>query len=134
MKVILDSTAIIHHYKNFGKLNNLLNQHNVSSFCTTKINYLEILAGAENNAKVEIRKMLNLFELLHFESKAIAVADKLAMQNVVNKKNRKDFLIAAIAIANNLPLVTQNDLDFHFPKLKVLTYDKNFNVIRKIFN
>jgi predicted nucleic acid-binding protein len=132
MKAILDSTAIIHSNTHFSKIESLLRDNGISSVCITRINYLEILAGAERNAKIEIRKFLNQFAILNLTDKVFTIADKLAMQYVVNKRNRKDFLIAAIAIANNLPLVTQNDKDYHFDGLQVLSYDTHFKLVRKV--
>jgi predicted nucleic acid-binding protein len=44
------------------------------------------------------------------------------MKYRVGKKNSKDFLIAAICIANKTPLLTENDKDFNYEELDLMAY------------
>jgi len=44
------------------------------------------------------------------------------MRYRVGKKQSKDFLIAATAIANKLPLLIENTKDFDYKELKLMTY------------
>ncbi len=122
MKVILDSTAIIHWDSHFDTMSSIVKQVNATDIYTTRINYLELLAGASLHSKVEIRKHLNKFKILEFTNECQEKANTLAMKHQVTKSNRKDFLMAAIAIANNLPLLTENDKHFKFSGLKVIPY------------
>jgi len=63
---------------------------------------------------------LSQFELLEFDAKAAKFASKLTMQYRVGSKQHKDFSIASIAVANKIPLLTENTKDFTYKELKVI--------------
>ncbi|MBX3165589.1 MAG: type II toxin-antitoxin system VapC family toxin [Bacteroidetes bacterium] len=122
MKVILDSTAVIHLNNNYNKMLDILGNLNITETYITRINYLELLSGASVKSKIALRKTLHKFNVLEFTEACKTKANTLAMQHTVSKENQKDFLIASIAISNNLPLLTENDKHFQFKGLKLLPY------------
>jgi len=122
MICIYDSTAIIHTNTHYKKMSEIVTANSIKKGVITRINYLEILAGAPENSKLDIKKYLQQFTIIELDVKAIQVANKLATQIRISKKNQRDFLIAAIAIANKLPILTENNKDFVYPNLKVLGY------------
>ena len=83
---------------------------------------MEVLAGAAENLKFDIRKALSQFKIIEFDDAAVKVAKSLAFKYRVSKNKKFDFLIAAIAIANKMPLLTENDKDFQFKEIKLLPY------------
>ncbi len=103
----------------------IITEYGITEPLITRINYLEILAGASENAKIHIRKGLTKFDILEFDAKSAAVGNTLAMKYRVGSKHSKDFLIACIAIANKLPLLTENTKDFAYKQLTVLPYRIN---------
>ena len=122
MIVIFDSTVLIHFNNHYNTMQMIIKNNNISKGFITRINYIEILAGASENAKLETKKYLQKYSILEFDNKATQIANKLATQVRVSKKNQRDFLIAAIAIANKLSLLTENTKDFIYPNLKVVGY------------
>ena len=127
MKVIADSTVIFHNNNSQKKMNEIIKVNAITELYITRFNYLEVLAGASENAKVEVRKVLNTYKIIEFNSIAIQTANTLAFKHRVGSKQKIDFLIAAIAIANKLPLLTENAKDFETYKgLKLLPYNISF--------
>ncbi|MDR0792879.1 MAG: type II toxin-antitoxin system VapC family toxin [Chitinophagaceae bacterium] len=122
MKTLLDSTAIIHLSKHSNKMRDVFACYNIHETSITRINYLEILAGSAENAKIEVRKFLHQFPILEFDKKSYDIANRLAFKYRIGNKQKVDFLIASIAIANKLPLLTENDKDFQFKEIKLLPY------------
>ncbi|MBX2931767.1 MAG: PIN domain-containing protein [Chitinophagaceae bacterium] len=92
----------------------------------TRINYLEILSGAANNAKLEVKKYLQQYPVIELHTAAVTIANNLAKKYQVGSKQKIDFLIAAIAIANKLPLLTENNKDFPYKELKLIPYKISF--------
>jgi predicted nucleic acid-binding protein len=122
MRVIGDSTVLFHlRYQN-DAMNRLMRLKNITEVFITRISYLELLAGASENAKIQARKFLQSFAVLEFDAAATSVANKMSMKYRVGKKDSKDFLIAAICIANKTPLLTENDKDFNYEELDLMAY------------
>lgn len=122
MTAVADSTVVFHFNYHQSKILEVLKQYNINRLYITRIGYLEILSGASVNSKRSTRKLLQQFPILPFDSKAEAVAEKLAMKYRVSSKNTKDFFIASTAIAYKLPLITENQKDFQYAELKLLPY------------
>jgi predicted nucleic acid-binding protein len=122
MKAIIDSTVILHLAHQREKMLGIIAEYKITEPLITRINYLEVLAGASENAKMSMRKSLREFSVVDFDKKAAEIGNTLAMKYRVSAKNSKDFLIACIAIANKLHLVTENDKDFNYKQLKILPY------------
>ncbi len=122
MIVLADSTAIIHLESQKSKMLGIINSLDITDLYISRIGYLELLGGASENSKIHVRKVLNTFKLLEFDVKAVKVASTLSMRYRVGSKQSKDFLIASTAIANKLPLLTENTKDFNYKELKVIPY------------
>jgi len=125
MKALIDSTVILHLAHQRTKMINIIANNGITELLITRINYLEILAGASEDFKIGTRKSLQEFSILEFDKKAADVGNTLAMKYRVGSKQSKDFLIACIAIANKLPLLTENNKDFAYKQLNVLPYRIN---------
>lgn len=126
MKVILDSTVLFHWQYHYNKTIKMLQENNATEFFITRVNYLEILSGASENAKIQTKKFLSQFPVLEFTEECKNKANTLAMKHRVEQNNQKDFLIAAIAITNNYTLITNNKKHFNFTGLKTVFYDTTF--------
>lgn len=122
MIAVADSTVIFHFNYRQSKIIEILNNYQITQLYITRINYLEILAGASENAKNGAKKLLQQFPVIEFTSHAIEVANRLAKKYRIGSKQQRDFLIASIAIANKLPLLTENNRDFAFTEIKLLPY------------
>jgi len=84
----------------------------ITKYHITRINYLELSSGACAYAKASTRNFLQQFSIIEFDAKAAPIANKIARRYRLGKKQSNDFLISAIAIANKLPLLTENSKDF----------------------
>jgi len=122
MRALIDSTVIFHYEYHESEMKRIIKEYGITEPLITRINYLEILAGASENAKIYVRKGLDRFPVLEFDKRAADVGNTLAMKYRVGSKHSKDFLIACIAIAHELPLLTENNKDFPYKQLKVLPY------------
>ena len=122
MIAIADSTVVFHLAYHELAMRRIIKEYGIKELYITRISYLELLAGSSENAKISARKALNRFPLLEFDKKAAETGSTLAMKYRVGAKNSKDFLIACIAIAHKIPLLTENNKDFNYAELKVLTY------------
>ncbi len=122
MIAIFDSTVLLHLTTQNNKMMGIIDGKGITKYHITRINYIELLSGASINAKASTRKFLQQFSIIEFDAKAVQLANNLAMRYRVGKKQSKDFLIAAIAIANKLPLLTENTKDFDYKELKLMTY------------
>lgn len=70
MRSLIDSTVIFHYEYHESEMKRIIEQYKITEPIITRINYLEILAGASENAKIHIRKSLNRFAILEFDTKA----------------------------------------------------------------
>jgi predicted nucleic acid-binding protein len=122
MTGIGDSTVMLHLVHHRAKMKAIIKEAGITSLLITRVSYLELLAGASENAKMSTKKMLQEFLVVEFDKKAAEIGNSLAMKHRVGTKSSKDFLIACIAISNNLPLLTENDKDFPYKKLRLLPY------------
>ena len=122
MIAIADSTVVFHLAYHELAMRRIIKEYGIKELYITRISYLELLAGSSENAKISARKALNRFPLLEFDKKAADIGNTLAMKYRVGAKSSKDFLIACIAIANKLPLLTENDKDFPYRWLRLLPY------------
>lgn len=123
MIVIADTTVLFHLNYHNSKMKVVFNEIWITQILITRINYLELLSGASENEKQRTRKFLQPYPVLEFDAKTTTVANNLAMKYRVSNRQSKDFLIASIAIANKLPLLTENTKDFAACKgLKLLPY------------
>ena len=127
MIVIADTTVLFHLNYHNSKMEYIFNELRITQILITRINYLELLSGASENEKQRTRKFLQPYPILEFDTKSTTVSNNLAMKYRVSSRHSKDFLIAAIAIANKLPLLTENAKDFEtYKSLKLLPYNISF--------
>lgn len=122
MRVIIDSTVLIHMSTQYNRMVSIMDAKGITEYCITRVNHIELLAGASVDSKPSVRKFLQKYPVLEFDAKAVQLANNLAMRYRVGKKQSKDFLIAATAIANKLPLLIENTKDFDYKELKLMTY------------
>ena len=129
MKYLLDTDHISFLQRRssseFIRLTLRMSQHSLSDFALSVISFHEQVIGAHsfiNRAQTNtdmargytlLLETLNSFAkapVLPFETKAITVFDEMRSQKV--RVSTMDMRIAAIAISNNLVLLTRNTGDF----------------------
>jgi predicted nucleic acid-binding protein len=123
MIVLADSTAIIHFDSQRLKMQGIISRFGITQMYISRIGYVELLAGASETSKIRVRKVLNSFRLLEFDSNAVKISSTLGMRYRVGTKQSKDFLIACIAISNKIPVLTENVKDFNYQELEVISYN-----------
>jgi predicted nucleic acid-binding protein len=79
MKAIADSTIILHFVHHRAKMNAIISEFGITDLLLIRISYLEILAGASENAKLNTRKILNPYPVLEFDKKAAEIGNTLAI-------------------------------------------------------
>lgn len=129
MKYLLDTDHIsfLQRRSNseFIRLTLRMSQHSLSDFALSVISFHEQVIGvhsfinrAQTNTDIArgytlLLETLNSFAkapVLPFDAKAIAICDEMRSQKV--RVSTMDLRIAAIAISNNLVLLTRNTGDF----------------------
>jgi len=124
-KLLLDSDILIYFLKGKQEIVEQFVKHPPDDLLTSRINYTELLYGAYNSTRVErnlqtILEFLENFEILEFDKRA---AEIFAVEKARLKKRGTivadmDLMIASIAIANDIALVTNNIK--HFERIKDL--------------
>ena len=124
-KLLLDSDILIYFLKGNRQVVEQVSHHAPEDLITSRINYTELLYGAYNSTRVEsnlrtILSFLDHFEILEFDKNA---AEIFAQEKARLKKSGTiiadmDLMIASIAIANDVALVTNNVK--HFERIKNL--------------
>jgi len=110
----------------FSQLKSRMSKHPISDFALSIISFHEQVMGANtyinkaknNNTKLasgyklllDIQNDFSQAPILPFDAKAIAIFDKIRSQKI--RVATMDLRIAAIAISNNLVLLTRNTGDF----------------------
>jgi predicted nucleic acid-binding protein len=124
-KYLLDSDILIYFLKGRGETVVNVAKHSPEDLLTSRINYTELLYGAYNSAKVEsnlkvILPFLDNFEILECGQSAseIFAKEKARLKKSGNMLADMDLMIASIAIANDMILVTNNTR--HFDRIKNL--------------
>lgn len=122
MKLILDTNVLIDFCHNQTRVLTYLKSIDAQALYITMPTYIEFLAGATSKQKVWSRKFLSQFILLDFTEKTTQTAKNLSMKYKLERSKGMDFLIASIAISNNIALSTQNVKDFKFTELQLFKY------------
>ena len=122
---LLDSDILIYFLKGRGDVVAKVLAYPPEDLVTSRINFTELLYGAYNSAKVEknlkvITSFLESFDILEFDARSAAI---FAKEKARLKKNGTiladmDLMIASIAIANDLILVSNNTK--YFRRIKSL--------------
>jgi len=124
-KLLLDSDILIYFLKGNRQVVEHVAKHDPEDLLTSRINYTELLYGAYNSARVEnnlriILPFLENFEILEFDKSAseIFAKEKARLKKSGTLIADMDLMIASIAIANDVALVTNNSK--HFERVKNL--------------
>ena len=127
-KYLLDSDTLIYFLKGHGETVAAVVAHSPQELATSRINYAELLYGAYNSAKVErnlkiIIPFLENFEIYEFDRTAaeIFAKEKARLKKSGSMIADMDLMIASIALANDLVLVTNNTR--HFERIKNLVLE-----------
>ena len=88
----------------------------------TPLSYFEFLGGAKANQKRWAEKFLRKFSIMPFSKESNIISKTLCTQNEIGKGKLIDMLIASIGIANKIPIITANIVDFNFKGLDVIKY------------
>lgn len=119
-RYLLDTNIIIHLMHQHPKVVKAVHALNADDFLISSISYLETMLGIpkETKKKADIELFLEDLEVVPFDKTATLLAGELNLASP-KKLKFKDLMIAATALAQDLPLVTA-DKDFNSIKgLKV---------------
>lgn len=129
MNVVIDSDILIYFLKGQPEIVSRLSAHPIENIFTTRINVTELLYGAYNSSKIgqnlnKVNAFLGNFQVLEFDEKASVV---FAQEKARLKQNGvpiadMDLMIASIAIANDIALVTNSFR--HFGRIKNLKIER----------
>jgi predicted nucleic acid-binding protein len=124
-KLLLDSDILIYFLKGNRQVVEHVAKHDPEDLLTSRINYTELIYGAYNSSRVEnnlriILPFLENFEILEFDKSAseIFAKEKAHLKKRGTLIADMDLMIASIAIANDVALVTNNFK--HFERVKNL--------------
>lgn len=128
MDYLLDTTEIIEHLRGDKAINELLEilvQEGSSIGCCC-INIAEVYAGVREHEKLLTEKFLNSLKYfdITFDIGKLAGEIKKMQQENGKVMTIADSFISAVAIKNNLTLITKNTKHFSIEGLKILKGDK----------
>jgi predicted nucleic acid-binding protein len=125
-KLLLDSDILIYFLKGRKEVVEQVAKYTPDDLLTSRINYTELLYGAYNSVHTErnlrtIVPFLDNFEILEFDKVAseIFAKEKARLKKSGTMIADMDLMIASIAIANGIALVSNNTK--HFERIKGLT-------------
>lgn len=124
---LLDTNILIYAYRNLGECRARLEAHNPLELCICAITVAEIEYGIAKSARPEglrlfLADVQNRYQLQPMSLEAASQAGQL--RAVLERQGLPigayDLLIAGVALANDLVVVTRNTREFsRVPKLKV---------------
>ena len=124
---LLDTNILIYAYRNLGECRVRIEAHNPSDICICAITVAEIEYGIAKSARPEglrlfLADIQNRYALQAMSLEAASQAGQL--RTVLERQGQPigpyDLLIAGIALANNLTVVTRNTREFsRVPNLTV---------------
>ena len=124
-KFLLDSDILIYFLKGKAQTVSQFAKYAANDLAISRINYTEVLYGAYNSAKTDknlkvVVPFLENFEVFEFDRYAaeIFAKEKARLKRQGAMLADMDLMIASIAIANNLTLVSNNIK--HFERVKGL--------------
>jgi tRNA(fMet)-specific endonuclease VapC len=131
MKYILDTNICIYIIKNkFVSIASKINQIGFDEIAVSSITIAELEYGVANSSQSEKSKEALLqfllpFEILDFDPESAMYYGKIRKDLKKNLIGTMDMLIASIAMANNLIVVTNNEKEFkRIPGLKIENWTK----------
>ena len=122
LAVVIDTNVFIEYFRSKDKERTLLaklrRQHRI--LCVSAVAKYEVLSGAKDEHMEEWRKFFEKITVLAFEEATIYIARMIYRQLKCESKlvDIGDILIAATAMANDLPLATLNRS--HFERIRGL--------------
>jgi len=119
---IMDTNVLIMLFRSKLEANLFLESKGIFYSYITPLSYFEFLGGAKPNQKRWAEKFLRNFSVLSFSKESIRISQTLCTQNEIGKGKLIDMLIASICIANKIPIITANIVDFNFKGLDVIKY------------
>ena len=124
MKRLLDSCILIDHFNGITQATNYIKTYK-DNCCISVITKAEVLIGFDEKFAFEqAKQVLSYFELIEFDQTITDFVIKLRREQIKKKINKKpnekiiqwklpDAIQAAIAIHDNLQLITHNTKDFN---------------------
>jgi predicted nucleic acid-binding protein len=117
--ILLDTSALIEFAKDSDKGRTIKSRLGNESVCVSSITVNEILVNSEGNEFNRLKDLLNALPIFSFgeeeSHKSVEIEKYLIRRGEIIGK--LDTFIAAICIANHIPILT---LDKHFNKIKSL--------------
>lgn len=102
----------------------LMSEYNISKAYVTTVTYIEYLGGAPLDRKADTQKFLRIFEVIPFDETTQRQAEYMARKHVMKSGEAADFLIACVARAKGLTIITDNVKHFNFGiDVRVIKYD-----------
>ena len=133
MKYLLDTNICIYLIKQVDKrlLNKFL-KHSPVDFAISSITVFELWYGVHKSAKQKenreaLEQFLQPFEVLDYTEEAAQIYGQIRtkLENTDKIIGAMDLLIASVALANHLILLTNNEKEFkRVPKLKIENWVK----------
>ena len=124
--VLTDTDVLIDAGRGVTEALECLKKHEQqSTLAISVITRLELIVGCRNKQELQkLDKFLRRFEVVKLETSASDIAVELVTAyRLSHGLLIPDALIAATALANQLPLLTKNQRDYRFvPKLQLLSY------------
>ncbi len=123
--VLLDTSVLIDNFRKKNKEKSLLVNltYRFDKFCISSITEFEIYIGASGIQSAFWENILETINVIPFDSKAARAAVSISHQLKKKRKtvDKADLFIAAIAVANNLPIATLNRKHFeHINNLELI--------------
>lgn len=109
-KYLIDSVILIDHLNGITKATNWLKKNGAINSAISVVTRAEILVGTSKENKLKITTWLNSFECIDIDKE---IADLAAISRNRFKIKLPDAFQTAIALKNNLILVTRNTKDFN---------------------
>jgi len=109
-KYLIDSVILIDHLNGITKATNWLKKNGALNSVISVVTRSEILVGTSENNRLKITAWLNSFECVDIDKE---IADLAAIYRNKFKIKLPDAFQTAIALKNNLILVTRNTKDFN---------------------
>lgn len=129
-KFLIDTTVLINHLRGDGNATRILKEEVLISI----VSLVELIQGADNKQSLKnMGQFLSPFEIDWGGREINKVAVDLVNKYFLSNNMRfLDALIAATAIVNKLPLVTDNTKHYQFiPGVKVLSPQKALQTLGK---
>ena len=121
-RYLLDTVILIDHFKGISKATNWLEHLQENQAIISVITRAEVLTGTSQEQEVPVKLFLDQYPCYAITQK---IADRAAVLRRENKWKLPDAFQAAIALQENLKLVTRNTKDFP-PKIHsfvIVPYD-----------